>query len=71
MDNHNDNLHKNADQKLYEYAKEMRTNATKAEDLLWQCFRNKKLANLKFRRQHPLDKYIADFYCTKKNWLLN
>lgn len=34
-----------------------------AEDLLWQIIRNRQIAGLKFRRQHPLANYIADFYC--------
>lgn len=35
---------------------------TKAERKLWEEIRNKKLGK-KFRRQHPIGKYIADFYC--------
>ncbi|GAA4198984.1 hypothetical protein GCM10022289_08580 [Pedobacter jeongneungensis] len=31
--------------------------------MMWQCLRNKKILNFKFRRQHPLHQYIADFYC--------
>ncbi|TVQ64345.1 MAG: DUF559 domain-containing protein [Phycisphaerales bacterium] len=33
------------------------------EALLWTKVRNRQLAGLKFRRQHPLGPYIADFYC--------
>jgi very-short-patch-repair endonuclease len=62
-DSYNDNLHKDADGKLYEYARDLRKNETSAEDLLWRNLRNRKLNGLKFRRQHPLDKFIADFYC--------
>ncbi|WP_425568849.1 endonuclease domain-containing protein [Pedobacter jeongneungensis] len=36
---------------------------TDAEEMMWQCLRNKKILNFKFRRQHPLHQYIADFYC--------
>ena len=63
MDSYNDNLHKNSSPALYEYAKQMRKNPTKAEEILWQRLRNKQLAGLKFRRQHPVDRFIADFYC--------
>ncbi|PIQ21436.1 MAG: hypothetical protein COW65_09170 [Cytophagales bacterium CG18_big_fil_WC_8_21_14_2_50_42_9] len=31
--------------------------------MLWQLLRNKQVNNFKFRRQHPLGNYIADFYC--------
>ncbi len=62
-DSYNDNLHKGSIGKLYEYARDLRRNNTSAEDLLWSNLRNRKLDGLKFRRQHPLDKFIADFYC--------
>lgn len=44
-------------------AKELRTNQTKAEDKLWSVLRAKRLAGLKFRRQHVIGQYIADFVC--------
>lgn len=34
MESHNENLHKGASPKLYEYAKALRLNCTEAEDLL-------------------------------------
>ncbi|MEJ0106852.1 MAG: endonuclease domain-containing protein [Bacteroidota bacterium] len=63
---YNDNLHKGAIGKLYEYSRELRQVSTEAEKLLWAELRNRKLNGLKFRRQHPIDKYIADFYCHEK-----
>src|SRR5690606_33621414 len=45
------------------FARAMRSDATKAENLLWQALRNRKLDGLKFRRQVPLDGYILDFVC--------
>jgi len=45
-------------------ARELRKNSTFAEDLLWQHLRGEKL-NVKFRRQHPIGYYIADFYCSQ------
>ena len=65
-ESYNDNLHKAADGKLYEYARDLRKNETSAEDLLWRNLRNRKLNGFKFRRQHPLDKFIVDFYCHEK-----
>jgi len=44
-------------------AKALRKNPTDAEDLLWYRVRNRQLLGLKFRRQHPIGKYIADFAC--------
>jgi len=54
---------KKATTKLIEFARELRKNQTDAETVLWQLLRNRQLNNLKFRRQHPIDNYIADFYC--------
>lgn len=66
-ESYNDNLHKEATGKLYQYGRELRQEATDAEKLLWAELRNRKLNGLKFRRQHPLDKFIVDFYCNEKN----
>ena len=41
----------------------LRKKATDAERILWRHFRNRNFAGYKFRRQHPLDPYILDFYC--------
>ena len=65
-ESYNDNLHKEAIGKLYQYGRELRKESTEAEKLLWTELRNRKLNGLKFRRQHPLDKFIADFYCNEK-----
>ncbi|HET9277759.1 MAG TPA: endonuclease domain-containing protein [Flavitalea sp.] len=65
-ESYNDNLHKEAIGKLYQYGRELRRESTEAEKLLWAEFRNRKLNGVKFRRQHPLDKFIVDFYCNEK-----
>ena len=44
-------------------AKEFRKELTFAEDRFWQIVRNRKLFNLKIRRQHPIGPFITDFYC--------
>ncbi|MGC9456671.1 MAG: N-6 DNA methylase [Halothiobacillaceae bacterium] len=49
--------------KLLQFARELRQNQTDAEALLWHLLRNRQVADAKFRRQHPIDNYIADFYC--------
>ena len=45
------------------FARQMRADATKAENVLWQALRRKQLGGLKFRRQVPLDGCILDFVC--------
>jgi len=67
---YNDNLHKGAIGKLYQYGRELRQSSTKAEKILWEYLRNRKLDGLKFRRQHPVDKFIADFYCHEKKLVI-
>ena len=48
---------------IQQRARELRREMTPAEKLLWSRLRNKRLDGLKFRRQHPLGPFIADFYC--------
>ena len=52
-----------ADQTTTELAKALRKKMTACEKKLWQRLRDHKVAELKFRRQHPIRWYIADFYC--------
>src|SRR5256885_13060225 len=49
--------------KLRGRAKEMRAESTDAEHRLWQLLRAHRFAGYKFRRQVPIDFYIADFVC--------
>jgi very-short-patch-repair endonuclease len=44
-------------------AKAMRSEPTDAELRLWQILRGKRLSGYKFKRQVPIDRYIADFVC--------
>ncbi len=48
---------------LIKLAKKLRQNQTNAEIFMRRLLRNRQLANAKFRRQHPIEDYIADFYC--------
>jgi len=42
-------------------ARNLRASQTSAEAKLWQALRNRRLARWKFRRQHPIDRYVVDF----------
>lgn len=44
---------------------ELRQSSTDAEQLLWYHLRNRHMLGLKFRRQHPVAKYLADFACVE------
>lgn len=49
--------------------RKLRNEPTPQEILLWSRLRNKQLG-CKFRRQHSLGRYIADFYCREKNLII-
>jgi len=65
-----DNLFYGASQEIRSRAKVLRKEITIAEKLLWNKLRNKQLEGLKFRRQHPIDIFIADFYCHEKKLIV-
>ena len=44
-------------------ARALRVAMTDAERRLWACLRGRRLVGCKFRRQHPLGRYILDFAC--------
>jgi very-short-patch-repair endonuclease len=44
-------------------ARELRRDSTKAETLLWAQLRDRRLNGYKFRRQHPIGPFFADFAC--------
>jgi very-short-patch-repair endonuclease len=50
---------------IFERAKTMRQNPTIAEKTLWEQLRNNQILGLRFKHQHPIDIFIADFYCHK------
>ena len=54
---------------IFEYAKKLRNNPTKAEKILWDKLKRNQLG-VKFRRQHPIYLYIADFYCHEKKLVI-
>jgi very-short-patch-repair endonuclease len=46
-----------------EQARQLRTEMTPAERLFWEHARRNKILGLQFRRQQPIEGFIADFYC--------
>jgi very-short-patch-repair endonuclease len=48
---------------LEEAARSMRREPTRAEEVLWSALQKKQVAGLKFRRQHPVGRFVLDFYC--------
>lgn len=54
---------------IFELAKRLRNNVTPTEMILWGNLREH-FPDLKFRRQHPISIYIADFYCHSKKLVI-
>ena len=48
---------------LLERARELRQPQTPAEQRLWNALRDRRLGGFKFRRQHPIGRFIVDFFC--------
>ena len=48
---------------MFQNASRFREVATAAEKSAWYLLRNRQLGGMKFRRQCPIGKYVADFYC--------
>lgn len=44
-------------------ARELRRKTTPAEAALWKLLRHRRLTGLKFRRQFPIESFVADFCC--------
>jgi very-short-patch-repair endonuclease len=55
-------LHLNAPPGIFKNASHLRVNMTAAEKMLWEELKNNKLNGEKFRKQHPIMRYILDFY---------
>ncbi|MBZ9764110.1 endonuclease domain-containing protein [Mesorhizobium sp. CA8] len=47
------------------FARSMRREPTQAEDRLWHELRGRRLDNIKFRRQVPIGRFVADFVCAE------
>jgi very-short-patch-repair endonuclease len=60
-----DNMWKDAPASVFSNACKLRENPTEAEGLLWLALKDNQVDGYKFRRQHPISIYIADFYCHK------
>ena len=64
------NLHQGTKAATQEYARELRNRTTEAEQKLWSLLRNRQLKGKKFRRQHAIANYVADFYCNESKLVI-
>ena len=51
-------------------ARKLRRDATEAEKALWRLPRNRSLGGVKFRRQAPIGRYVADFACLERRLIV-
>lgn len=55
-------MHVGASPTIFLKARKLRNRPTPSEELLWSHLRNKQMEGVKFRRQHPINDYVVDFY---------
>ena len=51
-------------------ARRLRKVPTDAEIRLWYYLRRKQLEGFRFRRQHPMGRYVVDFFCAEANLIV-
>jgi len=54
-----------AKKNIFLRAIELRNNMTNAEKVLWEELKKKEIYKTRWKRQHPIDIFIVDFYCHK------
>ncbi len=58
-------MHDGASPIIFAFAAKLRAEMTVPEKILWVYLKDKPMG-FKFRRQHPIGRYVLDFYCHKK-----
>lgn len=53
-----------------EFARHLRRNESKAENMFWNEVRNRQFMGLKFKRQVPIDRFTVDFLCEDKKLIV-
>ena len=53
-----------------EHARVLRRRPAAGERTAWRILRNRQMFGLRFRRQHPIDGFVVDFYCAELRLVL-
>lgn len=53
-----------------DFAREQRGMPTRAEELVWNALRARRFNGLKFKRQMPIGRYVADFCCFERRLIV-
>ena len=59
-----------ADTERTERARDLRFNDSRAEREVWELLRAQRMGGLKFRRQHPIGPFFADFACAARKLVI-
>lgn len=59
-----------ASPEIFERGRTLRKEMTTAEKILWNKLRRKKIKGLRFRRQHQISRFVVDFYCHEKRFVI-
>ena len=62
-------MHFGAKPDIFGKARRLRNNLTSEENALWQRLRKSQLG-VRFKSQHPINQFIADFYCHKAKLII-
>jgi very-short-patch-repair endonuclease len=64
------NMFYGASASTFRKAEQLRNTMTPTEKKLWNALSNKKINGFRFKNQHPISKFIVDFYCHKAKLVL-
>ena len=64
------NMFYGATPEIFERARALRDNMTRHELMLWDRLRANQIRGIRFKSQHPIDQFIADFYCHKHKLII-
>ena len=64
------NMFYGAKANTFMFAEQLRQNMTEAELILWNRLKQNKLNGFRFKAQHPIKSFIADFYCHKAKFVI-
>ena len=58
------------DEEITQRARELRRTGSRAEQKVWELLRDRRIQGAKFRRQHPIGPYFADFACVSRKLVI-
>ena len=67
---HDDSMWKGASSEIFRRVEHLRKNPTEAEQKLWEQLQLDPFKKYHFRRQHPIHRFIADFYSHKLKMII-